>query len=197
MNKFSSLMLVTVTLALPLTACINLGGKPARLLLTISPASTVPAGEIRSARAGEGIAIAIPTVPQAIATTRIAVTTGATEIAYLKDTAWIEAPARLFQRLLAETVAVKTGKVVFDIRQINPEPAIILTGQLTHFGIDADAREAIVTYDAVRARTKGGELITRRFEARVPVGQIDSSAGAALNKAANQVAAEVAAWVMN
>jgi cholesterol transport system auxiliary component len=188
--------LIIIILIAPLCACISLGGKPARSLLTLTPAASVPAGEVRSARAGEGIAITIPSVPQSLATTRVAVTTGATDIAYLKDTAWVEAPARLFQRILAEAVAVKTGKVIVDVRQINPEPAIIVTGQLTHFGIDASARQAIVTFDAMRTRPKGTELTTKRFEVRVPVASIDAkAAGAALNAAANQVAADVATWV--
>ncbi|MFM9853992.1 MAG: ABC-type transport auxiliary lipoprotein family protein [Sphingomonadaceae bacterium] len=192
MKKFTVLMLALTSL----TACVSLGGKPARSLLTISPVASLPAGEVRTARAGDGIAVAIPTVPQSLATVRVAVTSNATEIAYLKDTAWVEAPARLFQRILAETVAVKTGKIVFDIRRINPEPGVTLTGALTHFGIDATAREAIVTYDAVQTRAKSTELVTRRFEAHVPIATIDSaSAGVALNKAANQVAADVAAWV--
>ena len=63
------------------------------------------------------------------------------------------------------------------------------------FGLDADASEAVVIYDAILAR--GADAVeSRRFEARVPVAAIDAaSAPDALNRAANQVAVDVAAWV--
>jgi cholesterol transport system auxiliary component len=53
----------------------------------------------------------------------------------------------------------------------------------------------VVVYDGVLAR--GPDAVeSRRFEARVPVAAIDAaSAPDALNRAANQVAAEIAAWV--
>ena len=35
-------------------------------------------------------------------------------VAYVKDAQWVEAPQRLFQRLLSETVAAKTPLVVLD-----------------------------------------------------------------------------------
>ena len=55
--------------------------------------------------------------------------------------------------------------------------------------------EAVLIYDAAVSRGKDA-VETRRFEARVPVAALDAaSAPAALNQAANQVAAEVAAWV--
>ena len=47
-------------------------------------------------------------------------------------------------------------------------------------------------------RTEDAVFEKRRFEARVPVSAIEPvPAGAALNQAANQVAAQVAEWVGN
>jgi cholesterol transport system auxiliary component len=65
---------------------------------------------------------------------------------------------------------------------------------LLRFGVDASSRTAVVVFDAAIAR--GADIRTRRFEARVPVAEIEAqTVGAALNQAANQVAAEVADWV--
>jgi cholesterol transport system auxiliary component len=53
----------------------------------------------------------------------------------------------------------------------------------------------VVIYDAALA-TNEDQVRTRRFEARVPLASIDgASVPPALNQAANQVAAEVAAWL--
>jgi cholesterol transport system auxiliary component len=195
MTHFRTAMMLAALLALP--ACVNIGGgKAPPQLLSISPATGVGADTQRSATAGEAITISTPTVPQAIAVTRVAVSDGPVTIAYVKDAVWVEAPARLFQRLLSETVAAKTGKVVVDPRQFAMSPGTQLSGALLNFGIDAQRQEAVVTYDASISRDRGKRVETRRFESRVGVGVIDAvNAGAAINKAANKVAADVAAWV--
>jgi cholesterol transport system auxiliary component len=55
--------------------------------------------------------------------------------------------------------------------------------------------EVVATYDAALAR-RGGGVITRRFEARVPVAVADAAnVSPALNQAANEVATQVAAWI--
>ncbi|MDA4831234.1 hypothetical protein NY536_07105, partial [Enterobacter hormaechei] len=57
-------------------------------------------------------------------------------------------------------------------------------------------RQAVVIYDAALTRAGKDTVEKRRFEARVPVAAIDAAnAGTGLSQAANQVAAEVAAWV--
>jgi len=69
-------------------------------------------------------------------------------------------------------------------------------GELRNFGIDAASSSAVVTFDAALVRGEGGKVEKQRFEARVPVARIDAaSVGQALNKGANQVAAEVADWI--
>jgi cholesterol transport system auxiliary component len=190
-------ILTLATTALALTACVKLGGKAPAMLLNLTSASTLTANEPRVAKSGETITIAVPMVPQAIATNRVAVSDGPVAIAYVKDAAWVEPPARLFQRLLSETVAAKTGKVVLDPRQFALEPGIQLTGQLKSFGIDAQTNQAVVIYDAALSRDRGKRVETRRFEARTGVGAIMAmEAGTALNSAANKVAGDVATWIM-
>jgi cholesterol transport system auxiliary component len=84
---------------------------------------------------------------------------------------------------------------VLDPRQFTFDPGQRLTGTLQEFGFEETGSEAVVIYDAAIAR--GANAVeTRRFEARVPVAAIDAAnAPAALNRAANDVAAQVAAWV--
>jgi cholesterol transport system auxiliary component len=185
-----------ISVALTLSACVKFGGKPPAVFLNLSPSAMIAAGDMRSAKAGEAITIAVPMTPQALSSTRVAVTDGPIAIAYIKDAVWVEPPARLFQRLLSEAVAAKTGKVILDPRQFALDPGIQLNGQLRNFGVDAPSSRAVIIYDAALTRDKGKRVETRRFEARIPLSSVTPKpAGEALNKAANQIAAEVAEWV--
>jgi cholesterol transport system auxiliary component len=188
--------LILLPVVVALGGCVSFGAKPPASLITLTSAQAIAADTARSAGAGDAITILTPLAPQAIANTRVAVADGATAIAYIKDAQWVEPPARLFQRLLSETVAAKTGKVVLDPRQFALAPGTQLSGALKSFGIDARAREAVVIYDAALSTDKGRTVQTRRFEARVPVGEVDAAeAGRALNRAANSVADAVANWL--
>ncbi len=183
-------------LALALTGCVKLGGKAPSLLLNLTPSQMLAANESRSVGAGDAISITVPVAPQSLATNRIAVTDGSVAIAYIKDVAWVEPPARLFQRLLAEAVTAKTGRVVLDPRQFSIDAGMQITGQLRAFGVDAGSNQAVIIYDAALSRDKGKRVETRRFEAREGVGAIEGrAAGTALNKAANAIATDFAAWV--
>lgn len=190
-----------VPLLLSLAACVSFGGKVPPSLITITPTTIIAGGDARTTTAGDAMTIAVPLVPQAIAVNRVAVSSGGTEIAYVKDAQWVEPPARLFQRMLAETVSAKTGKVVLDPRQFALASGLQLNGQLRNFGIVVEnpgdlSGEAVVTYDAAMSRDRGQKVATRRFEARVPIARIDAlSVGPAINRAANKVAGEVAEWV--
>ena len=189
-------VLIAFLAASSLSGCISFGGKAPPSLLSLTSDAVISANDTRTAKAGEAIIIAVPTTPQAIATARVAVSAGATEIAYIKDGVWVEPPAKLFQRMLSETVAVKTGKVVLEPRQLMGAPSLVLSGALSRFGIDADRNEAVVTYDALLLRGRDMPVTTRRFEARIGIGAITPvEAGRALNKAANKVAGDVADWV--
>jgi cholesterol transport system auxiliary component len=86
--------------------------------------------------------------------------------------------------------------IVLDPGQYSADPGRRLLGELVEFGVDAGSRTAIVTYDATLVSADGGAITRQRFSASVPVGQIDAATvGNPLNRAANKVAADVAAWV--
>lgn len=189
-----SKILLPFGLAFALSGCFSFGGKVPDSLLRLTATSTVPAQTSRTGTTGEAVTVLTPSTPQELRTPRVPVRTGGT-VAYLKDAQWVEMPGSLFGRLLSETIAARTGRVVLDPGQFAFDPGLRLTGQLQQFGIDAEANEAVVVYDAALARAPG-TVETRRFEARVPVAAVDvANAGAGLNRAANQVAAEVAGWI--
>ncbi len=183
--------------SLALSACVNLGGgKPPQQLLTLTSSATIAADANLSAKGSVAITIAVPSVPQAIATTRVVVSDGPVSIAYVKDAVWVEPPARLFQRVVSETVAAKTGRVVLDPRVFTVEPGIIVQGQLKAFGIDARAQQAVIIYDAMIQRDRGKSVETRRFEVRKPIASVTPApVGMALNAATNEVAERVAEWI--
>ena len=180
--------------ALAVSGCLSFGAKPPPTLMRLtSDAQLAPSS--RTAPSAEAITVVPPSAPAELLTPRVPVRTGATAVAYVKDAQWVEAPTILFARLLSETIAAKNGRVVLDPKQFTFDPGQRLTGTLQTFGLDADRMEAVLVYDAAVSRGKDS-VETRRFEARVPVAAIDAaSAPPALNRAANQVAAEVAAWV--
>lgn len=181
---------------LPLAGCISFGAKPPASLLTLTPAAAVAVGTAQNSAAAKSIVVEVPVVPQSLATARIPVQTSPTSIAYVPDAAWAEPPARLFARLVADTVTTRTGRVVVSTVQSLGDPSAQLSGDLRAFGIDATTREAVVTFDGALVRAGNASVEKRRFEARVPITTIDAaSSGVAINQAANQVAFEVADWV--
>ena len=120
-----------------------------------------------------------------------------TSIQYLENAAWVEQPGALFARLIGETIAARTGRVVLDPSQYSHDPGTRLTGTLVKFGLDPAAMQVVIVYDAAVARGATG-VTTNRFEARVAVADATPAVVApALNQAANQLAGEVAAWVGN
>jgi cholesterol transport system auxiliary component len=182
---------------LPLSACIRLGAEPPASLLTLTPSQAVPVGNAQNSGAAKSILIAVPSVPQELAVTRVPVRATDTSLAYVKDAQWVEQPGRLFARLLSDTVTTRTGRVVLSVRQASVDPSAQLSGELRSFGMDATTNEAVVTFDAALIRVSRPEAVEkRRFEARVPVTAISAATVApAINQAANQVAVEVADWV--
>ena len=179
--------------ALAVSGCLSFGAKPPPTLMRLT-SDVQPGTAARTAGPGAAITVVPPSVPAELMTPRVPVRTGATQVAYVKDAQWVEAPSILFARLLSSTIAGRTGRVVLDPKQFTFDPGQRLTGTLQAFGLDADRMEAVLVYDA--AVSRGDSVETRRFEAHVPVPALDAaSAPAALNQAANQVAAEVAAWV--
>jgi cholesterol transport system auxiliary component len=188
-------ILAAAASALALSACLG-GGHPPDHLLTLTAAETRPVAQQRNAGPDQAVTVVVPSVPQALRTTRIPVYVSETTVQYLKDADWVENPGSLFGRLLGETIAARTGRVVLDPSQYSHDPGTRLTGQLLRFGLDPAAMQVVVTYDAAIARGTSGGVSTNRFEARVPVAAATPEAVApALNQAANQVADQVAAWL--
>lgn len=190
--------LAVLAAGLLLGGCVKIGagGKPPAQLLSLTPATVLQASQARTAGGGQSIVIAVPAAPAAVMSNRVVVQDGPVSIAYVKDAVWVEPPARLFQRLLSETVAAKTGKVVIDPRQFAVAPGIRLTGQIKSFGMDARSGRAVIVYDAVVSRDGGKSVEARRFEASEPVAVVEAvPVGMALNAAANRIADEVAAWI--
>ena len=177
---------------------LGLSTKAPPFLLTLTPASVPTANEGVLVQAGDALSVSVPLAPQSIATTRLPVAQGQTAIAFVKDAVWVEPPPRLFQRLLSETIRAKNGRIVLDPRQFNAGPTATLSGQLLRFDIEEKGARAVVVYDATISGERDRPVRSRRFEARVPAGSIEArSAGDALNRAANDVAGQVADWLKN
>lgn len=188
--------LLILAAGLPLAGCISFGAKPPPSLLTLEAASAPAVGAQQDSAKARSITVQLPSTPAAIAGARVPVQATPTSVAYVKDAQWSEPPARLFARLLSDTISARSNMVVLSTVQSIGDPSATLAGELRRFGLDATSREAIVTYDAALTRAGKDTVEKRRFEARVPVAAIDAtSAGPALSQAANQVADEVAAWV--
>jgi cholesterol transport system auxiliary component len=186
--------LIVAAAALSLAACFG-GKKIPPTLLTLTSAAPAPASIARSAAPGEALTIDIPVISKELSTTRVPALVGPTAVAYIEGLQWVESPDRLFQDLLQETVVRTTNRVVLDPRQGSLDPGLSLTGTLTRFGYDTATGSVVVRYDGALSTAGGTRVETRRFEASVPADGTAASVGPALNAAANQVAAEVAAWV--
>jgi cholesterol transport system auxiliary component len=192
----SRLLRIAAVPALALLAggCLGGGSAPAELL-TLTPTASVPAGTERSAAAGDSVAVLTPSVPREVNTRRIPVYVNPITVEYLVGATWIEEPPELFRRLLSETIATRTGRLVLDPNNFAAEAGVTISGQLLRFGFDPTAMEAVIVYEAAQTR-RGQPLQTRRFESRVPVALQDAATIApALNQASNQVAGEVADWI--
>lgn len=178
-----------------LAGCISFGPETPPSLLTLTPTAVSPAGPGPSGAMGSAIGIAEPDAPARLAVTRVPVQIDDANVAYLKDAVWVERPTRLFRRLLGETIRVRSNRIVVDSEETSVAPASLLRGTLQDFGYDARSQSVIVRFDAVRT-TSGAVVETRRFESIVP--GIAAEAGPvsdALNRAANDVAGQVADWV--
>lgn len=196
MNMIQTRLLAVPLAALLLSGCFSLGGKVPPSLLNLTATSAPAANAARSGTAQSALTIVIPSVPQKLRTARVPVETGGAAVAYLKDAQWIEPPARLFQRLLSETLSASQNRLVLNESELISAPGELLSGDLLNFGVDADSNEAVVTYQALRLTNDGTTISQRRFEARETVGELTpGNAGAALNRAANRVAADVSVWM--
>lgn len=188
-----------VALALAVSGCslggLLGGGKTPTTLLTLTPEAPDPGQIQRAANAGQTVTIATPVVAKELRTTRIPVQVTPTDVQYVTDAQWVDTPDRLFADLIAETVRRTTNRVVIHSRHSTHDPGLIVSGELQRFGWDAQTGQVTVRYDGTLSTDGGTRVETRRFTASAPSDGTAVSVGPALNRAANQVAGEVARWI--
>lgn len=202
-----ALAAIAAPLALALGGCVSLGVEVPDSLLTLTPSASAPVG-MNAASGGEAeagaIAVLTPEVPAKLDVLRLPVNVTETQIAYLPEAIWVEKPARLFRRLIGETLRARASDdeaagapLILDSDEAGIEASVIVRGTLSELGYDAPSSSVVVRFDAVRS-DGSGTAKTRRFEARES-GVIDEpgAVGPALNRAANAVAGEVADWVLS
>jgi cholesterol transport system auxiliary component len=181
--------------ALLLGACVNFGSKPPPSLLVLTASAKVADGSANSGLQKSALVVLAPSAPRKLDTNRMPIQIDANRVAYLKNATWSDKPSQLMQSLLMETIAAKNGRLVLTEADAGGLAEEMLSGNLIEFGIDASRNEAIVIYDAV-TMVRGQMLKKQRFEARRPISVIEPApASAALNEAANEVAAEIADWI--
>ena len=188
---------LALALLAALSGCVSFGGKPPQRLLSLDAAQKVAPGTLRTVTAGSTITVADPEAPRMLDTVRVPVRTSPTSVAYVTKVQWADTPRHLFQKLLSETIAATSNRIVLDPGQYSADAGQRLMGELVDFGLDAASNNAVVTYDAILAGPGGTAIARQRFTASAPVGgKIDAAdIGAPLNQAANKVAADVAAWL--
>lgn len=184
-------------LALALGGCLGGlgGGKLPPTLFSLTAARSAAAGVEARGTSGNVLMVMEPETDRRLAVQRVPVQVSASEVAYLKEALWVERPARLFRSLLAETLRAESKGLVLEDDQSASPAAVRLGGRLVEMGYDAQRQSAVVRYDALRTGPNGA-VATRRFESVVPgVSARPESVAPALNRAANEVAAQVAAWM--
>jgi len=187
--------------ALALAGCgplVQVGGNaPAPDALLVLRADAPPPQWAGPTAVGDTLAVAIPDVPAELQTLRLPVQLTSATVQYLAGASWAEQPNRQFQRLLADTLA-GAGVAMLDTRSGGVAPARALSGHLREFGLDVRGAPVVrVRYDAQLAGPRGaGTVALRSFVAEEKVAsQQPAVVAAALNRAANRLAGEVAAWV--
>ena len=183
-------------LALALSACVSIGagGDPPESLLTLTPASSAPAGAGTDGDMATALSVTLPSVPQRLNAVRVPVKVSDSSLAYLQDAFWVEKPAALFQRLVAETIRARGSRLVVGGGELEYAAQTQLAGDLVAMDYDASRGEVVVIYDAV-LRLPDGNVRTQRFESTASAAPDAASVGPALNRAANDVATQVADWV--
>lgn len=192
--------LAPVVLAASLSACslgslMGGGGKTPSYMLTLTPEAADPGQIVRSASAGQAVTVDVPTVPKEIRTVRVPVLVTPTAVQYVPNLQYIDTPDRLFATLVAETVRRTTNRVVLEPGQTALDPGLVVTGDLQRFGYDAASGQVVVTYDASLSTQGGSRVENRRFTATAPADGTAATVGPAINRAANQVALDVAKWI--
>jgi len=187
----------TVMLALALLGgCVRLGTREAPAsIITLTSTSSVPAGAMFDGPAARAVLVMEPETDKRLAVLRVPVQVNDVQVAYLQNVQWVERPARLFRALVAEELRAKGGRLVIEDDQPAAGIETRLSGRLLEMGYDARSGNVVVRYDALLT-VPGGGLATHRFESVIKhVKPKPREVGPALNRAANDVAAQVAGWV--
>jgi cholesterol transport system auxiliary component len=170
------------------------GGKAPAMLQTLTSEAPDPGSVARNAAAGQAVTIETPIISNELRTVRVPVQVTPTDVQYVTGLQWVDTPDRLFQDLLEQTVRRMTNRVVLDPNQSGVDPGMVLHGELDRFGYDAQSGQVVVAYTASLSAA-GGQVQTHRFEATAPADGTGASVGPALNRAANEVARQVAQWI--
>lgn len=189
----------TSLLILPLVllgGCLGLGGgKQPATLIALSANAAPAAGTGFAGKQEDALVVLEPEVDRKLAVLRVPVRVNGSSIAYLADAAWVERPARQFRGLLAETLRASGKRLVLEDDGTGGQAAQRLGGRLVDMGYDVAEQAVVVRFEAIRS-TRGGAVETRRFESVIPsVSAKPETIAPALNRAANAVAADVAAWM--
>jgi cholesterol transport system auxiliary component len=180
--------------SLLLAGCISFGAKVPDTLFDLTATSAAPAGTGARGTRDTAIVVIEPEAAQRVDVQRVPVQIDAANIAYLKNAQWVERPAKLMRRLIAETLRARSSHIVLEGDSGTGE-GTRLSGRLIDMGYDARTSSAVVRFDAVR-EGPGRRIETRRFESIVPGVKAEArSVGPALNQAANDVARQVSDWV--
>lgn len=192
-------VLVSMMLAMALGGCslggLLGGGKAPPSLLTLTPEAPATGEFTRAANAGQAVTVSTPVVSKELRTTRVPVRISPTDVQYVTDAQWVDTPDRLFADLVSETIRRTTNRVVLDPDLTGLDPGLIVSGELHSFGYDAVTGQAVVRFDGALSTAGGTRVETRRFEATAPTDGSAQTIGPALNRAANEVALEVASWI--
>lgn len=182
--------------ALALSGCVSLAPKAPKQLLSLLPDTTLQAGRASTGTMADAIITMTPEADRSLDLLRVPVRVNASTIAYLQDIAWIEKPANQFRALLAETLRTHTARFVVEDGDFEITGRTQVNGRLLAMGYDAPTQSVVVRVEMQRIE-KGGAIVTRRFEAVIPgVTAKAEPVAAALGKAANDVAGQVAVWVV-
>ncbi|MBV9526945.1 ABC-type transport auxiliary lipoprotein family protein [Sphingomonas sp.] len=191
---------VAIALAAPVGGCslgglLGGGGKAPPALLTLTPDAPDPGAMSRTASPGQAVTITAPILPKELHTVRVPAAISPTEVQYVTNLQMIDTPDHLFQDLLSETIRRTTNRVVLDTGTTTLDPGLVVGGELRRFGYDAQSGQVVVEFDAAISTREGAQVHTRRFIAQQPADGTAPTVGPALNRAANQVAAEAAQWI--
>jgi cholesterol transport system auxiliary component len=190
----------TIALAAALGGCslgglLGGGGKPPPTLLTLTPEAPDPGAMTRTASPGQAVTISTPILPKELRVVRVPVQVSPTDVQYVTNLQMVDTPDHLFQNLLSETIRRTTNRVVLDTGTTTLDPGLVVGGELQHFGYDTATGQVVVEFDAAISTRDGTQVQTRRFVARQPADGTAGTVGPALNRAANQVAADAAQWI--